>query len=425
MDKSSMLYQNYLTILRQELIPAMGCTEPIAVAYAAAMCRDLLEDEIRRCRLVVSGPIIKNVKSVVVPNTGNRKGLDTAIAAGAVGGDASAALEVLAGLTPAQQAEIPVFLSRVPVEIVPAEGSEPLYIDLTLSGAVHQARVVISGFHTNLVYKERDGAVLLDRRSDGEDAGYAEIYHTLTVEGIWEFINSVELEDISETISRLLSCNLAISREGLERPWGAQIGRTLLESQDTPTTLIRARAAAAAGSDARMSGCEKPVVIVSGSGNQGITASLPVYEYAQALGSSQEELYRALALSALVAIRQKTNIGRVSAFCGAVCAGVGAGCGIAYLHGADLDAIRHTIVNALGIISGMVCDGAKPSCAAKISAAVDAGVMGYLMYRNGQQFFAGDGIIKKGVENTIDVIGELASQGMRETDKCILRIMVR
>lgn len=413
-------------MLRQELIPAMGCTEPIAVAYAAATCRDLLAEPVCKCVLTVSGPIIKNVKSVVVPNTGGRRGLEAAVAAGVCGGNASAGLEVVAGLTERDREVLSRFLEQVPVQIIPAPVEEPLYIDLALSGRLHHARVIISQFHTNFVYKERDGMVIFDRRGSGSSRHSASAYDSLTVETIWDFANSVEMEDIRSTIQRFLSYNLAISQEGLVNAWGAQIGRTLMkcEGQDLPI-LLRARAAAAAGSDARMSGCEFPVVIVSGSGNQGITASLPVWVYAQALGSSEESLYRALTLSALIAIHQKTGIGRVSAFCGAVCAGVGAGCGVAYLYGADLETIQHTIVNALGILSGMVCDGAKPSCAAKISAAVDAGITGYLMYRNGQQFYAGDGIIKKGVENTIRVIGELASQGMHETDRRILEIMVR
>lgn len=426
LDKTDQRYQDCLAILCQELIPAMGCTEPISVAYAAAVCRDVLGEPVRECALTVSGPIIKNVKSVVVPNTGGRRGLEAAIAAGICGGDASAGLEVVAGLTARNRTSLARFLEQVPVQIMPASVQEPLYIDLTLFGCLHSARVIISGFHTNLVYQERDGEAIFDHRESNSIRQSSPEYGSLKVETIWDFANSVEMEDIRCTIQRFLSYNLAISQEGLTNAWGAQIGRTLLMSEGSdPSVVLRARAAAAAGSDARMSGCELPVVIVSGSGNQGITASLPVWVYAQALGSSEEALYRALTLSALIAIHQKTGIGRVSAFCGAVCAGVGAGCGIAYLHGADLDTIQHTIVNALGILSGMVCDGAKPSCAAKISAAVDAGITGYLMYRNGQQFYAGDGIIKKGVENTIRVIGELASQGMRETDRRILEIMVR
>ncbi len=425
LDKTDQRYQACLAVLRQELIPAMGCTEPIAVAYAAAVCRDLLKEPVHECALTVSGPIIKNVKSVVVPNTGGRRGLEAAVAAGICGGNASAGLEVVAGLTEQDRASLTQFLKQVPVQIIPASVQEPLYIDLTLFSRLHSAHVIISGFHTNLIYQERDGLTIFDHRKSGPIGQSSPEYGALKVETIWDFVNSVEMEDIHHTIQRFLSYNLAISQEGLTNAWGAQIGRTLMMSEGTPSVILRARAAAAAGSDARMSGCELPVVIVSGSGNQGITASLPVWVYAQALGSSEETLYRALTLSALIAIHQKTGIGRISAFCGAVCAGVGAGCGIAYLHGADLDTIQHTIVNALGILSGMVCDGAKPSCAAKISAAVDAGITGYLMYRNGQQFYAGDGIIKKGVENTIRVIGELASQGMCETDRRILEIMVR
>lgn len=422
MKRNDATYQSYLRLLSDELVPAMGCTEPIAVAYAAATCRDLLEDAPTRCLLVVSGPIIKNVKSVIVPNTGGRKGMEAAVAAGILGGDAAAQLEVLAGITQAQKDEMPSFLREFPIEIIPAENGIPFFIDLTLYSGSHCAQVVIEDMHTNIVSMARDGKVVLERQAQRE-AGDAN-RPALTMDEIWSFIHEVDIGDIADVIGRFIEYNWAISQEGLTGAWGARIGRIMLETQPVGVQC-RARAAAAAGSDARMSGCEMPVVIVSGSGNQGITASIPVIVYAKELGSSEEALCRAVTLSALTAIHLKSGIGRISAFCGAVCAGVGAGCGIAYLQGADLDTIKHTVVNALGILPGMICDGAKPSCAAKIAAAVDAGIMGYHMYAQGEQFYDGDGIIKKGVENTIGVIGELADKGMRQTDRCILDIMVR
>ncbi|MEA5039285.1 MAG: L-serine ammonia-lyase, iron-sulfur-dependent, subunit alpha [Clostridiaceae bacterium] len=422
MDRHSPVYNEYVNILKEELIPAMGCTEPIAVAYAAASCRDLLACPVERCRLVVSGPIIKNVKSVVVPNTEGLKGLDAAVAAGIVGGNADALLEVVASIRPEQHEQIRQFIREIPVEIVPSDNGIPFYIDLTLFGSGHSARVVMATHHTNVVRTERDGEVLFEKPSENGNP-FGTDHSVLSVEHIWDFVNTMDLADTGEVLRRQVEYNTAVARAGLNEDWGAEIGKTLLATGDDLRT--RARAAAAAGSDARMSGCELPVVIVSGSGNQGMTASLPVIEYARALGSPEDKLLRALALSDLLAIHQKGGIGRISAFCGAVCAGVGAACGIAYLEGCDLDTVCHVIVNALAITSGMVCDGAKPSCAAKIAASVDAGLLGYSMYKNGHQFYAGDGIVKKDVEKTIAAVGEMASRGMRETDRTILDIMVR
>ena len=422
MDRNCQRYRDYVAILEEELIPAMGCTEPIAIAYAAAKARDLLAGTVERSRLVVSGPIIKNVKSVVVPNTGGMKGLDTAVAAGVVGGDAGALLEVVASITEAQHGEIRAFLKDKPVEIVPADNDIPFFIDLTLWGGGHSARVVIATHHTNVIRTERDGAVLFEKQ---EDAGnpFATDHAVLNVRDIWDFANTCALEDVAAPLRRQAEYNAAISRAGLTERWGAEVGKTLLAGGSDLRT--RARAAAAAGSDARMSGCEKPVVIVSGSGNQGITATMPVLEYAGELGASEERTLRALLLSDLLAVHQKTGIGRISAFCGAVCAGIGAACGVAYLEGGTLQTVEQILVNALAMCSGMVCDGAKPSCAAKISLSVEAGLLAYEMCKNGRAFKGGDGILKDDAERTIAAVGEMASQGMRETDRTILRIMVR
>ena len=422
MDATSKRDSDYLAILHEELVPAEGCTEPIAVAYAAATCRDLLAEPVESCRLVVSGPIIKNVKSVIIPHTGGQKGLQSAVAAGIVGGDAAASLQVLSGVTEVQQRMIPAFIDAHPIAVAPADNDVAFYIDLTLRGASHSARVVLRDGHTNIVRLERDGAVVSERESAAAQARHTD-RGVLNVRDILDFANTVALDDVREAIGRLIAFNSAISREGLRGDWGAEIGRTLLESYGDGIP-IRARAAAAAGSDARMSGCELPVVIVSGSGNQGITCSMPVVTYAEELKSPTEMLYRALVLSVLITVHQKSRIGPVSAFCGAVCAGVGAGCGIAYLQGADLDAINHTLVNALAICSGMVCDGAKPSCAAKISAAVDAGLLGYGMYCRNQQFRRGEGIVKRDVEHTIEAVCDMAHNGMKQTDKRILEIML-
>lgn len=422
MDINSRKYNDYLKILKEEMVPAMGCTEPIALAYAAAKCREVLEEPAEHCELKVSGPIIKNVKSVVVPNTGGRKGIKIAVSAGIVGGNASKMLEVISEISREQQVEASDYMDTHKIDIEPADNDLAFYIDITLFGKEHTARVVISRLHTNIILIERDKEIIW-KKEEGVKGGYDTDHAILNVTDILDFANSVRLEDIRECIGRQVAYNTAISKEGLSGEWGAQIGKTLSASfgEDIRT---RARAAASAGSDARMSGCELPVIIVSGSGNQGLTCSLPVIEYAKELGTDEGTLYRALVLSSLVTIHQKSGVGSVSAFCGAVCAGAGAGCGIAYLYGADIDIINHTIVNTLAICSGMLCDGAKPSCAAKISSAVDAGTLGYTMYKHHQQFRRGEGIVQNSVETTINAVGSIAREGMKQTDKSILDIML-
>lgn len=422
MERRETVYQAYVQILKEELVPAMGCTEPIALAYCAAKAREVLGCLPDRCQVRASGNIVKNVKSVIVPNTGGLKGIEAACAAGAAAGDASRVLEVIAGVTEEQKQEIREFLDRVPIEIEPLETEEILDMVVTLFYKDSWARVRIAGYHTNIVLIEKDGRVLYEKGITADKEVLMADRSLLSIESIYDFAKTACLEDVREVISRQIACNSAISQEGLNHDWGANIGSVLLKSGGNDVRT-RARAAAAAGSDARMSGCEMPVIINSGSGNQGMTASLPVIEYARELGSSEEMLYRALILSNLITIHQKTGIGRLSAYCGAVSAGCGAGCGIAFLLGGDFKAIAHTLVNALAIVSGIICDGAKPSCAGKIAAAVDAGILGYDMYQNGQQFKGGDGIISKGVENTIINISRLGKEGMKETDKEIIRIM--
>ena len=422
MERTGTVYQAYVQILKEELVPAMGCTEPIALAYCAAKAREVLGCLPDRCQVRASGNIVKNVKSVIVHNTGGLKGIEAACAAGAAAGDASRVLEVIAGVTEEQKQGIREFLDRVPIEVAPLETEEILDMVVILSCEDSWAKVRIAGYHTNIVLIEKDGKVLYEKGVTADKEVSMADRSLLSIEGIYDFAKTACLEDVKEVLSRQIACNSAISREGLNHDWGANIGSTLLKACGNDVRT-RARAAAAAGSDARMSGCEMPVIINSGSGNQGMTASLPVIEYAGELGASEEMLYRALILSNLITIHQKTGIGRLSAYCGAVSAGCGAGCGIAFLLGGDFKAIAHTLVNALAIVSGIICDGAKPSCAGKIAAAVDAGILGYDMYQNGQQFKGGDGIISKGVENTIINIGRLGKEGMKETDKEIIRIM--
>lgn len=422
MERSGMQYQTYVQILKEELVPAMGCTEPIALAYCAAKAREVLGCLPERCVVEASGNIVKNVKSVIVPNTGGLKGIEAAAAAGIVAGDAGKILEVISGVTEEQKGEIREFLSRAEIRVEPLETDEILDMIVTLYKGESTSRVRISNYHTNIVLIEKNGQVVYERGVMAAKEAQMADRSLLNVEDIYDFAKTAELEDVRDIIGRQIAYNSAISEEGLKNNWGANVGSVLLKAYGDDVQ-VRARAAAAAGSDARMSGCEMPVIINSGSGNQGMTASLPVIEYAKELGSSEEELYRALLLSNLLTIHQKTGIGRLSAYCGAVSAGCGAGCGIAFLQGADLKAIAHTLVNALAIVSGIICDGAKPSCAGKIAAAVDAGILGYQMYVNGQQFRGGDGIISKGVENTIHNVGRLGKDGMKETDKEIIRIM--
>ena len=417
-------YDSYVEILKEELIPAMGCTEPIAIALAAAKARDALGRMPERCQAEVSGNIIKNVKAVTVPNTGGLKGIEASVAAGAVAGRSDLELEVLSQVTPQEIEAMREFLETREIKVIPATGDRVFYIKVTVWAEGHSACCEIVDYHTNIILIQRDEEVLF--HAEPTEGGKPEQTDrsVLNVEEIVRFADCLDVADVEEILSRQIAYNSAISAEGMTGKWGAAIGKTLrnLYGDDV---AVRAKAAAASGSDARMSGCEMPVVIVSGSGNQGMTTSLPVIEYARDMKATDEELYRALAVANLVTIHQKTGIGRLSAFCGAVSAGCGAAAGIAYLRGGRFDIIAHTIANTLAICSGMICDGAKPSCAAKIASAVDAGLMGYNMYLNGgHQFVDGEGIIQKGVENTIVNVGRLARQGMRRTDEEILDIMV-
>ncbi|MDO5401300.1 MAG: L-serine ammonia-lyase, iron-sulfur-dependent, subunit alpha [Eubacteriales bacterium] len=423
MKKGDCLYQKYLQILHEELRPAMGCTEPIALAYAGAKARQLLGTLPEKVGLAVSGNIIKNVKSVVVPNTGGQHGLAAALCAGIVAGDPDRELQVISSVTPDRHSQIQAYLHTVDLEIHPAESALVFDIDLTVAAGADSVRLRIVNHHTNIVYMEKNGRVLLERPITESSEDALTDKSCLTMEQIVAFADCVDPDDIREAVGGQIQCNMDIAREGIAGDWGANIGSVILAHQGG-TVAKRACAYAAAGSDARMSGCEKPVVIVSGSGNQGITASVPVAVYAQEMGATQDQLLRAVALSDLVTIHQKAGIGRLSAYCGAISAGCGAGAGIAYLLGGDADAVAHTVVNAIAILSGTICDGAKASCAAKIAAAVDAGILGYQMYLEGQQFYGGDGIVTKGADKTVHNVGKLAREGMRETDKTILEIMM-
>lgn len=423
MDKIEKIYHAYVQILKEELKPAMGCTEPIALAYASATARKVLGHIPDKVRIEASGSIIKNVKSVIVPNTNHLKGMPAAAAAGIIAGKSELQLEVISTVTQKQMDEMDQFIASTPIEVIHIDNGITFDIIVTVYKGQSYAKVRIANYHTNIVLIEKDGEVLQKSEVEGEQEDGLTDRSLLSVQDIWDFIQIVDIQDIKDTLDQQIAYNMAISEEGLKHNYGANIGSVLLEAYGTDIRN-RAKAKAASGSDARMNGCELPVVINSGSGNQGITASVPVIEYARELQVPDEILYRALALSNLVTIHQKTGIGRLSAYCGAVSAGAGAGAGIAYLNGGGYEEVKHTIVNALAIVSGIVCDGAKASCAAKIASAVDAGILGYHMYQQGQQFYSGDGIVSNGVEATIKNIGTLGKDGMRETNEEIIKIMV-
>lgn len=421
MEKTSKTYATYVNILKRELVPAMGCTEPIAIAFCAAKAREILGNMPKTVHIQASGNIIKNVKSVIVPHSCGQKGLEAAAAVGIFYGRSERELEVISAVTAEEEKSLLEKMGELKITVSPLESEHILDLIVTLSDEDDSVSVHIEDEHTNVVEIIKNGRCVYVEKNEAELPREEDGKELLNICDIYDFANTVEISDIRDIISRQVEYNTAISREGMNQNYGARIGIILSHRGNDIRT--RACAAAAAGSDARMGGCDMPVVICSGSGNQGMTASLPVITYAEYYKKSEEELYRALVLSNLVTLHLKSGIGRLSAYCGAVSAGAGAGAGIAYLLTGELDTISHTIVNALAISSGIICDGAKSSCAAKISMAVDAGIMGYEMYCEGCQFFGGEGLVSKGVENTIRNIYALGHDGMKETDKKIIEIM--
>lgn len=419
------IYRTYLAILRTELVPALGCTEPIAVAYAASKAAEVLGVRPERAELWCSGNIVKNVKGVVVPNTGGLKGIDAAAIAGIVGGDPSMGMQVLETVTSGHHAEIKTLLAAGFCRTRLIEEEDNLFIIAKVFAGDDSAEVFIKGSHTNIFRILKNGRALLDRDCEGgQNRAASEVDHSLlNVRDIIAFADSVELADIADIISAQIEKNTRISEEGLRGEYGVSVGRMLLKHFGTDLKT-RAKARTAAGSDARMSGCALPVIINSGSGNQGMTVSLPVITYAEDMELDREKLYRALVLSNLIAIHQKRSIGKLSAFCGAVSAACGSGAAITYMSNGDYAAISKTITNTLANIGGIVCDGAKPSCAAKIASAVDAAIMAHHLSAEGQVFSDGDGLVRSDVEGTIANIGRMASAGMKSTDVEILRLMI-
>lgn len=423
MNKDDIRYTTYVQILKEELIPAMGCTEPIALAYAAAKAREVLGKYPQKVLVEASGSIIKNVKSVIVPNTGHLKGIPAAVAAGIVAGDANRKLEVISDVDDSKKSEIASFLKNIEIDVLPLDMGYVFDLIITLFYDCDYVKVRIVNQHTNIVLIEKNNDIILETEIENNSVSGSADRDLLTMEGIWDFINSMDVSDVKDTLDRQIFYNTSISEEGLLGNYGANIGSVLLNTYGNDIK-VRAKAKAAAGSDARMNGCELPVVINSGSGNQGITCSIPVIEYAKELKVSKDKLYRALALSNLTSIHQKHGIGTLSAYCGAVSAGAGAGAGIAYLTEGSLESVEHTVVNTLAIVSGIVCDGAKASCAAKIASSVDAAIMGLSMYKDGQAFHGGDGIVMNNIEETIKGISKIGKDGMRETNNEIIKLMV-
>lgn len=424
---SSKVVQTYEDILIEELQVAMGCTEPIAIAYASAIARDALGANPEKVVIRLSGNIIKNVKSVIVPSTSGMHGIESAVAAGIISGRYDLKLELLSALSEKDVDAIKDY--KLNNEIVIEELESPCNFDLFIKAlrGEDKVKVRISDYHTNVVLVSKNDEDITDHyRNEREESGKSlkkADRSLLNVKDIVEFADTVDLSRIKPHLQKQLEMNIAIANEGLTNDYGATIGKILYNQGNAPLK-DKIKGYAAAGSDARMSGCELPVCILSGSGNQGITASVPVVVYAREMGIDEEKMYRALLVSDLVTVHQKTGIGTLSAYCGAISAGVGAGAGICYLQGGGYREIAHTLVNAVAILSGTICDGAKASCAAKIAMAVEAGFMGCEMAKANKQFYGGDGIVKKGVENTIRNVGLLAREGMSSTDKEIIKIML-
>jgi len=419
-------YQKLSAILHEELITALGCTEPVCIAYCAAKMRETLGVMPDQILVECSGNIVKNVKGATVPNSDGMKGIDAAATLGVVGGDPARQLEVLTPITPEDIATTKRLIAQSFCRVKLLSSGDNLHVIVTGYVTGHQAKVELEHTHTGIVRIEKDGAVLFQaERNEGEGACEGDGAEALTIAGAVEFAETVDLDayNLRSLMEGQIENNSRIAKEGLSHTYGACVGSTLMQHFGD-CVCTRARAYAAAGSDARMSGCEMPVVINSGSGNQGLTVSLPVIAYAEELHKTHDELIRALLLSNLVAVRIKASYGRLSAFCGAVSAATGSGAAITWLYGGNLQQINATIVNTLADISGMVCDGAKPSCASKIASAVDTAIMSHCLSMENHQYESGDGLVKKDIEQTIDAIGRMASEGMVETDQKILQLML-
>ncbi|HJA99977.1 MAG TPA: L-serine ammonia-lyase, iron-sulfur-dependent, subunit alpha [Candidatus Mediterraneibacter merdavium] len=417
------IYDNYVRILESELVPALGCTEPIALAYASAKAREVLGGFPEHLSVLCSGNIIKNVKGVKVPNSNGMKGVEAAAVLGLTGGDASQALEVLETVSEEDIEKTKQLLKEGFCDCILKEGVANLYIEARAAGENGEAVVVIEEEHTNITRIEKNGEILFEQEKQEVKEEEEPDKTLLNLADILAFADEVDIDDVRRVLERQVRYNTKIAEEGLKNPWGAQVGRVVLEEFGDDVKW-RAVAKAAAGSDARMSGCSLPVIINSGSGNQGMTCSLPVIEYGREMGKTEEEIYRALCVSNLVALNQKKYIGSLSAYCGAVCAAAGAGAGITYLHGGTPEQIENTVVNAIADAGGIVCDGAKPSCAAKIATSLQAALLSHKMAMRGLTFSRGEGLVMDCPEDTIKAVGYVGRAGMKQTDVEILNLMI-
>lgn len=431
MTASESYYADFTQILKGELLTALGCTEPICIAYCSAVMRQVLGEEPEKIKVFCSGNLVKNAKGATVPNSGGLKGIAASAILGAVGGNPAKQLELLTEVTPEQIDRTKELIEKDICETVLLDKEEDkLQVIVCGKAKGHSAEAELKYTHTNICRVERDGkAVPFNNICEGIAASAADsecdvLYQKLSIRRVIDYAEHIDLdrEGLRELIMRQVRYNTEISNEGLRNDWGASVGKIILRRGNT--VPLRATAAAAAGSDARMSGCELPVVINSGSGNQGITVTMPVVEYAKELGKSEDELIRALLIANLTAIHIKAAYGRLSAFCGVVSAATGSGAGITWLSGGSYEQICATITNTLGTISGMVCDGAKPSCASKIASAVDTAILAHEMAMAKKEFHSGDGLIKENIEATIRSVGRMAAEGMVETDQKILELMM-
>ncbi len=416
------ILEAYSKILREEIILATGCTEPISIAYCSAKAHEVLGMQTTSVTVSVSGNILKNVKSVVVPNTNGLKGIRAAVAAGIVCGDASKGMQVISDVSDEQRAAVAHFMETFHIDVSCAETDCPLYISVTLYARTSYSRVVIANNHSNIVEIMKNGEAIVKRPIVVQSEDNLTDKSCLNLHDIVNYAEQVELSTVKDLLDLQIHYNMAICEEGLTHDYGANIGKIML-AEHSSDAKTEARAYAAAGSDARMSGCEMPVAILCGSGNQGITASVPIICYAKHYHIDPERMYRALLISDLLTVYQKAGVGRLSSYCGAISAGCAAGAGIAYLLGGDESVVAHTLVNSVAMISGTICDGAKPSCAAKIAAAIETGILGYQMYLHQQQFYHGGGIVAPNADAIVRNIGRIASEGMIETDQTIISIM--
>lgn len=417
------VYDEYVKILKSELVPALGCTEPICIAYCAAKAREALGEFPEHIKVETSGNMIKNVKGVTVPNSGEQMGIEVAATLGVVGGNSKSDLEVLSDITDEDRNKTKELVKNGFCDVNLVENVTNLYVKIIAIKGNHTSSVTISEHHTNISEITIDDEIIFKSETTGNRAGEVLKKELLNIDEILEFGKELNVDDVREVIDRQINYNSAIAEEGMKNNWGASVGKTIIETYGD-NVKFRARAMAAAASDARMAGCSLPVVINSGSGNQGLTVSLPVIEFSKEYNISHDDLIRALAVANLVSIHEKKNIGSLSAYCGAVSAGCAAAVGITFMLDKSEDIIKKTIVNTICAVGGIVCDGAKSSCAAKISAAVEAGIIGYNMAKRGRVYKSGEGLVQDSIEDTIKAVAHMARVGMKPTDIDILNIMI-